>query len=280
MDTLKRIIGLLILLGVVWAGINSFFEKTDKDKHITYSTSDAKDLKGEFSIALDSWIGYFPFRSPVFGKLMRDAGYRIKIVDDKADYKERMKMLKKGSIDFAVSTVDSYLNNGSSAKFPGIIIAVIDESKGGDAIVALKNKVKNIDMLKVKRNFKIAFTPSSPSEYLLKAISVHFGVPRLKRKDDTWRVEVNGAEEAYQKIMNGEVDMASLWEPYVSKAISKPGIIKIIGSEDIEKLIVDILLVNRKYAIKNPELVKLFVKNYFETLRIYKKSKNLFFKDI
>jgi len=279
-DIIKRYLGAIILLVAVASGVYTFFLKKEESRNITYSTSDARNLKGEFTIALDSWIGYFPFRSPVFGKLMHNEGYRIKIIDDNADYPGRMKMLKKGDVDFAVCTIDSYLLNGESVKYPGTIVTVIDESKGGDAIVAWKDKIANLDQLKTKKEFRIAFTPASPSEHLLKSISVHFGIPRLANKEDTWRVEVNGAKEAYGKLIDKKVDLATLWEPHVSEALAQKGIVKLIGSEDVEKLIVDILLVNRKFADKKHDLVKMFLKNYYKTLNIYNASPDQLTSDI
>jgi len=127
--SVSRIAGAVILAAVAGWGVYTFLLKSKEESVITYSTSDARNLKGEFTIALDSWIGYFPFTSPVFGQLMRDDGYRVKIIDDKADYPGRMKRLRAGDVDFAVCTVDSYLLNGASQKFPGAIVAVIDESR-------------------------------------------------------------------------------------------------------------------------------------------------------
>lgn len=279
-DIVKRFAGFLILAAVTGGAFVTFFQKKEEDRSITYSTSDAGDLKGQFSIALDSWIGYFPFRSPVFARLMREEGYRIKIIDDRADYHGRMKMLKKGEIDFSVCTIDSYLLNGKSVNYPGTIVAVIDESKGGDAIVAWKGKFSNIEQLKKGRNFRMAYTPSSPSEHLIKSIAVHFGVPVLGEREGKWRVEVDGAEEAYQKLIKKETDLAAVWEPHVTEALSHKGIVKIIGSEDVEKLIVDILLVNRKFAKNKPDMAKLFIKNYFKTLNIYAVSRDRLLKDI
>ncbi len=272
MNELKRFLGLLIIVGVVATGVYLFFVKKEEVKNITYSTSDVRDLKGECSLALDSWIGYFPFRSPVFGNLMRDEGYRIKVVDDRADYAERMKMLKDGEINFAVCTVDSYLLNGEGVHFPGAIIAVIDQSKGGDAVVAWRDRIPNIEGLKGRNKLSIAFTPASPSEHLLKSIATHFDIPLFSGGDKKWRVEVNGAEEAYAKFMKKEVDCAVLWEPHVTDALGNPGVVKLIGSEDVENLIVDILLVNRAFAKEKPEVVNLVLKKYFEALNYYRAS--------
>lgn len=248
--------------------------------YIAVETSDAKDTKGTIRIALDSWIGYFILQSPVFKKLMRDSKYKIEIIDDNANYAERMKNLKSGAIDIAVATIDSYLINGVREGFPATIIAIIDESKGGDAIVAWESKVASLENLKNITTYKIAFTPDSPSEHLLKSIGVHFDISALLNKNGSWRVETNGAEDAYNKLIAGEVDVAVIWEPHVTDAVSRDGIIKLLGSEDTEKLIVDILLVNRAYADKNPDIINILLSNYFKTLKIYTDDREKLKQDI
>ena len=86
----------------------------------------------------------------------------------------------------AVTTVDSLLLNGGKENFPGTIIMVIDESSGGDAIVARKDKLASLEDLKTKSGYKIAFTAGSPSEHLLKSIAVHFDVPPLRNRQGGW----------------------------------------------------------------------------------------------
>lgn len=238
-------------------------------KQQAYKTSDAGNVKGEIRIALDSWIGYFPLQSPVFKKAMRNEGYMIKVTDDNADYGARMEGLKKGDIDIAVATVDSYILSGAEQQFPATIIAILDESKGGDAIIANKDKLTGIDDFKKKSGYKVAFTPDSPSEHLLKSVGSHFGIDTFLDAGGTWAVESNGAEEAYKMLMSNKVDAAVVWEPYVSRAIADDSYIKILGTEDTEKLIVDILLINRKYAEKNPEITALLIENYFLALKFY-----------
>lgn len=249
------------------------------EKAQTLSTSDARSLKGEITIALDSWVGYFPLQSPVFKKLMRDEGYRLVIEDDKADYASRMSRLKEGSLDFAVATVDSYLVNGKTEGYPGTIVSVIDESKGGDAIVAWKDEAESIEALKNGSSGKrISFTPASPSEHLLNSLAIHFGIDSLL--ESGVRQESGGSEEAYEDLMNKRADVAVLWEPWVSEALKNKGIVKILGSEDTEKLIVDILLVNRGWARDNPQVAQLFVENFFKTQSYYAENREILEKDI
>ncbi len=269
---------LLVLLavgGVVYKAIEPSLQQRR-----AYATSDARTIKGDIRIALDSWIGYFPVQSPIFKKMMREEGFRVVAQDDNADYAARMANLKDGTIDFAVCTVDAYLLNGAPVGFPATIIAVIDESKGGDAIVAWKDRIASIDELKGAQGFTIAFTPDSPSHHLLKAIGDHFGIMDLLDSSGAWRVETNGAEDAYARLMRGEVDMAVIWEPHVTDALSDAGIVKLLGTEDVEKLIVDILLVNRSFAAKSAPIVDLVLRNYFETMRIYAEQPELLQQDI
>ncbi|MCI5144630.1 MAG: nitrate ABC transporter substrate-binding protein, partial [Candidatus Electrothrix sp. AR3] len=276
MNMNKKVIGALLLL-VLGAGvlvgvkllIPTFVEKKQR------STSDAIKTKGKIRLALDSWIGYFPLRSNEMKGLMRRGGWTLIWNDDKADYQARMEQLHEGEIDFAVATVDSYLLNASRFDFPGSIVLVIDESKGGDAIVARKEKAKSLDALKGQDNLKIAFTPDSPSHYLLKAAADHFNVPELLPSKQKNRIETNGSEGALAKLLGGSADIAVLWEPDVSRALANEGIVKLLGTEDTERLVVDILLVNRDFMQREPEAVQLLLRSYFTVLKKYRDKPSL-----
>ncbi len=239
------------------------------------TTSDASKTVGTVVLAVDDWVGYFPLCSPEMKKRMRSRGYGIKCENDQANYPERMKKLKEGKIDFAVATVDSYLLSGAPLNFPGSIVAVIDESKGGDAIVARKDFASNIDDLKKQQGFKVAFTPGSPSEHLLRAVGAHFDVPLFREAIGSWRVETSGSEAALKKLLNGDVPVAVLWEPNVSRAIADPKFVKILGTENTDKLIVDILIANREYLKDQRAAVDLFLANMFRTLKYYRDNPDI-----
>ena len=276
----RKIVGALLLfiisliaILVVWYYLPKFKDTFQK------TTSDATKIEGKIQVAMDNWIGYFPLRSPEMKTRMRKNGWALVCEDDNADYDTRMKRLKDGDIDFATATVDSYLLNAERYDFPGIIICVIDESKGGDAILANKDKVESLDDLKKKNDIRIAFTPNSPSHYLAKAAADHFNVPELLPEGNL-RIETDGSEKARDKLLAGMTDMAILWEPDVSKALSQEGVVKILGTEDTERLIVDILIVRRAFAQKNPEVVQLLLNSYFSVLKKYKDEPGLLKKQI
>lgn len=243
-------------------------------------TSDAKDMKGKITIAYDDWVGYFPLTSARMKKFMRSEGYTFECVNDGADYAARMQALKEGKYDAVVATVDSYILNAVPVDFPGTIIAVLDESKGDDAMVGYTNVVKNLDSFQDKFNSSIAYTECSPSEHLLKAVPVHFNAPALKNLRANQRMKTKSSQEAFDLLKSKKVDVAVLWEPNVSKALEIPGIGRIIGTESMSHVIVDILVVNREFASKYPERVNLMLKTYFRVLKLYADDTEELKKDI
>ncbi|CAK8710893.1 OmpA-like domain-containing protein [Candidatus Electronema halotolerans] len=271
-----RLIGalLLLLLGMgvtygIWLLLPVLLDRQQE------ATSDAAGTQGKLRLAVDNWIGYFPIRSPEMKTALHRAGWLLAYEDDKADYQSRMKRLDEGEFDFAVATVDSYLLNAKQFSYPAVIVAVIDESKGGDAILARKDRVANLDALKGKLDAKVAFTSASPSEHLAKAAADHFNVPELHPPPGPLRIATKGSEQAKKVLLSGEADVAVLWEPDVTQALQNKGIVKLLGTEDTERLIVDILLVRRDFADKNPQLVKLFLNTYFKVLKKYRQDQAL-----
>jgi ABC-type nitrate/sulfonate/bicarbonate transport system substrate-binding protein len=269
-NTHAKVAIVLVALGVF--GIAGYkFGWPYVQEQIDLQTSDARDIKAKLVVGVDNWIGYFPLCSGELRKRMRAKGYSLQCDDDKADYPKRMQRLKSGELQLAVATIDSYLLNGADPGFPGTIVAVIDESKGGDAIVAWKDTIATIEDLKKKPNVRIAFTPGSPSEHMIRATSVHFDVTGLRGRKD-WRREANGSPDALEKLLSKQADVAVVWEPDVTRALSQPGVVKILGSEDVDKLIVDVLLVGRKFSQDNPDAVAALLREYFAVIRFYRED--------
>jgi outer membrane protein OmpA-like peptidoglycan-associated protein/ABC-type nitrate/sulfonate/bicarbonate transport system substrate-binding protein len=248
-------------------------------ENIQRTTSDARDTKGRITIGVDNWVGYFPLCSAEMKKRIRATGYVVVCVDDKADYPSRMEKLRDGGFQFAVATIDAYLLNGASKGFPGTVVAVIDESKGGDAIVAWSDKVANLDALKRLSTVKVAYTSGSPSEHLLRATGVHFDVPALRQKGPG-RVETQGSPEALKKLLARQVDLAVVWEPDVTRALSTPGVVKLLGTEDTRRLIVDVLLVSRTYSAQNAAAVETFLTTYFQVAKHYRENAQQLEQDV
>ncbi len=269
------LIVILVVLGAL--GVKFFLPYFEKSQQ--RATTDASKTKGKIVVALDNWVGYFILRSPEMENAMRRAGYILICEDDQADYGRRMDRLKAGEIDFAVATVDSFILNGSARNYPGAIIMVIDESKGGDAILARKKKVPGLDAMKGRDDIRVAFTPNSPSHHLAKAAADHFSVPELTPHGKL-RIETNGSQKAMEKLLAGQTDVAICWEPDVSRALADKGIVKLLGTEDTERLIVDILVAGRKTLQKKPEVVQLLINTYFRVLKKYRENTDLLTEEV
>lgn len=271
----RNIVGALLIVVIVVIGavgvkfLWPYFEKSQQR-----ATSDATKTKGKITIAVDNWVGYFILQSPEMENAMRRSGYILICEDDQADYGGRMDRLKRGQIDFAVATVDSFILNGADRHYPGAIVMVIDESKGGDAILARREKVGGLDVLKGKTDVRVAFTPDSPSHHLAKAAADHFSVPELL-PGGKLRIETSGSKKAMEKLLAGQTDVAICWEPDVSRALADKNVIKLLGTEDTERLIVDILVAGRKTLQKKPEVVQLLINTYFRVLKKYRDNPDL-----
>ena len=258
---------LLFVIGVLAIGGYYLF----KEKHLENAfrtSSDAAGAKDRIRIAVDSWVGYYPLCSAELKKRLRELGYALECVDDGADYQTRMKNLQQGTIDFAVATVDSYVVAAAQVRYPGVIVSVIDESKGGDAIIARKSVFASLDDLK-QGPVKIALTPASPSEFLAKSLAVHFDLPAIS-KAKPWLLATDGSAAALKALQQGKVDAAVLWEPDVSRALQDPDMHRLIGTEQTERMVVDVLIAQRDVVAKKPELVSAFLQQYFRVLKRYR----------
>ena len=259
---------LVILLALLGIGIGGKMVYDGLRTLKLQGTTDSAKLRGTIRGAVDSWLGYSVLTSHDFAARMRSRGYRIDFVDDGADYGARFKAFSEGRYDMVVATVDSYVLGAAQDGYPGAIVAVLDESQG-DAIVA-KDKLKDVNPMDAPR-IRFAVTPSSPSDFLLKSEESHFRIERLRRKGP-WRVETAGSSEACAKLKKGEVDAAVLWEPDVSAAAAMPGFHKLIGTDTMRGLIVDILIVRRDFIAEKPELVQQFLREDFFALKGYRRD--------
>jgi hypothetical protein len=276
----RNVLGALLMVVIVVVGalavkfFQPYFEKSEQR-----ATTDAAKTKGKVVVALDNWVGYFILQSPEMEEAMRRAGYILVCEDDQADYARRMDRLKDGDIDFAVATVDSFILNGAPRNYPGAIVMVIDESKGGDAILAREDKVGGLDAFKGADDIRVAFTPDSPSHHLAKAAADHFSVPELLPRGKL-RIETKGSGDAANHLLAGRTDVAVCWEPDVSRALNEKGIVKLLGTEDTERLIVDILVAGRKTLKKKPDVVQLLISTYFRVLKKYRDHPDLLIKQV
>lgn len=241
-------------------------EAEKKHEETIAQTSAPSRFKHTINFGIDSFSGYAILRSPTFASYLANHGIRLNLVDDQANYPERLKKLSNGGLDMAVYTLDAQQKNSAAlGDIPAVVIAMIDETKGADALVASSKAFPNIDALN-NQAVKIVCTPDSPSETLARVVMYSFNLDRLPRNSFQF---VNGGEAVYNDYRRSkptDMKVFALWEPYVSQITGNPEYHVLLDSSKFRGYIVDVLVVGRDFLLKNPELVQNFLKAYFSSV--------------
>jgi len=223
------------------------------------------------ALALDSFSGYAVFRSQGFQDELAKKKIKLELVDDGANYSQRIRALRKGDVQLAVFTVDALVKVSGEIgvppeRLPASIVAVVDETRGADAMVAYKKAMPNVDALN-SSDTKFVLTPDSPSETLARVVIAHFNLDALG--EDPF-VRAKDAEDVYKRYRTSKPDTHQvfvLWEPYVSKVLENPNTHVVVDSSRFRGYIVDVIVAQRDYLLKNQSVVA-------DVLRAYLRSQH------
>lgn len=249
------------------------------------TASDVGRIKGSISVAGDNYLGYWVLTSREFTHQLRQRGYLVNFTNDQANYAERHRKFAEGKYDVMVLPISSYLSHGLAYRYPGVIPAVLSESRGADSIVGYPERLVSqtgrpatVNDLN-NRNLKICLTPDSPSEFLLHVAVAHFALDEIKGKG-AWRLPAEGSSEAYEKLRRGDCQVAVLWEPDVSRALALPGVAALFGSDQVAEMIVDVFVLRRQWLKEQGEAAEAFFQAYFEALAYYSGRRDEMLSDI
>ncbi len=263
----KALSALLVLttLAMIGWGLSRPWRDARRAADLFARTSDARQYKRTVTIWGDDWLGYLVLRSPRFAHALADHDIGVRW-EMEPDFEKRFAGLRDGKCDFVAATLDSYLANGNATGWPGAITWVIDESFGGDAVLA-GDSIKNLDDLN-RAGVRGAFVGLSPSEFLLRAEVSHFHLDRLRAGLEKSRVD--NVETAYNALRDKRVEFAVLWEPLVARAKTEiPGAHVLIDTREAQGLIIDIALARRQLLDTDPALVQIVTHAYFEAMHDY-----------
>lgn len=261
---------LVVAFGLFFAG-KYWFMPRSKEKLIT-DTGTESQYKQVVKLAIDSFSGYCILRSDDVQRELLARNIKLELVDDNADYNSRAQALQKKDVQMAVFTIDSYLSACAKLKdFPATIVMVIDETKGGDGIVAYKDAVATLEDLN-HSEARFVLTPNSPSEFLARIIIADLNMGNLP---SVWKVEANGAQDVYRKFRSGTRSAKRayvLWQPYISRALAEDGAHILFDSSKLSGYIVDVLVVERSFLRDHQELVREVMTAYFRAAHTYLNS--------
>ena len=240
-------------------------EKKEAEDKVKASSGESR-FSNEITIGLDSFSGYAILRTPEFESQLSNHGIKLKLSDDAADYSARAKALEKGTLQFAAFPADALLKTFSKLEFPpATIIAIIDETRGADAMLAYKSRFQNVDQLN-SPEVKFVLVADSPSETLARVVMQDFGLTKLDGKSIS---PVSSPEEVvarYRKADPSTNEVYVVWEPYVSQILANDGLHVLTDSSKFTGYIVDTLVVNRDFLLKNEPLVESVLESYFTSL--------------
>lgn len=180
------------------------------------------------------WVGYGPLFLAEKKGFLKELGTPVEFVLME-DTKPRYVALAAKRIDGLMTTIDTVVQR-VKPDFQMAAILAMDDSKGGDGIVARK-EIATIKDLKGKR---VAFSEGSVSHFFLAFLLKQNG---MSLKDI---VVVNmTAGDAGAAFVAGKVDAAVTWEPWLTKGKQAPHGKVLVDSSATPNLIVDVLVFPR-----------------------------------
>lgn len=208
------------------------------------------------TVGMNPWVGYDPL------VLARDRGLtdarQVRVVE-LASASETLRHLRNGLLDAATLTLDETLRlveSGVAVR----IVAVLDESTGGDAVLAAPRITSPAQL---KDEF-IAVEDSAVGALLLQRMLTQAGMTRADVK--VTNIEVARHLEALQ---SGQAAAAVSYEP-LAGAIEAAGFRRIFDSRQLPGEVLDVLVVRADVLAQRPEAVDALLRGWYAGLDLFK----------
>ena len=182
-------------------------------------------------IAHSTWVGYGPFYIAQERGFFEEEGLDVELIVME-DTKTRVPALAAGRIDAVATTVDTVLTFYSEQR-PFRYLFAVDDSKGGDGIVA-NNEIKTIADLAGKR---VAYQEASVSQFYLSVLLKEAGLSL----DAVEMVNMTAAD-AGAAFVAKRVDAAVTWEPWLTRGDQAEHGHVLVDSSSSPGLITDVVL--------------------------------------
>jgi outer membrane protein OmpA-like peptidoglycan-associated protein/ABC-type nitrate/sulfonate/bicarbonate transport system substrate-binding protein len=237
-----------------------------REQEIVNGTSGTSNYQHHVKLGLDAFSGYAVLRSPELAQQLRAAGIKLEPVDDGADYAARLTALAEGKLKLAAFPIDALLKACEARKtLPATIIALIDETRGADALLAYRSRFPRIDSLNTP-DTRFVLVSGSPSETLFRVLLHDFKLDALSPQA---LVPVSSPEELLRRYRESQPDGHEVfitWEPLVSQLKANQEMQVLLDTSRQSGYIVDALVVSRDYLIKNEAVVRQILEAYFRVL--------------
>lgn len=242
-------------------------KKDEIQRQIEENTRGSSQYDHNLKLALDGFSGYAILRSDEFAERLKQKRIRLEMVDDNANYAERLEALNSGKVQFAAFPLDSLIKASELLnKIPATAIAVIDESRGADALVAYREKYPNIDAIQANALTKIVLVGDSPSETLARVVLNDFGMRESASRKIEAVSDLDSLKKRYQAAVPGGDEIFVTWEPLLSEMLNNDQLHVLVDSSRFSGYVVDCLVVSRDFALKNEAVMRDVLESYFTAL--------------
>jgi len=215
----------------------------------------------KLTIAHSTWIGYGALYIAKEKGYFEKAGFDVDLLIVEAS-SDALAAMQGGQIDVVASTIDNFtLFSGNGATLS--VITGLDESSGGDGIVAKKEIATVADL----KGHTVGVQKGSVSQFLLAQALNKAGL----KFDDVKAIDMKSGD-AGAAFVAGSLDAAVTWQPWLSKAEAAPFGKILIDTRQMPGLIVDALATRTDYAKAHQKELKAFVAAYFEGVDFMKKD--------
>lgn len=182
-----------------------------------------------FFVAYAVWPGFGPFFLAQEKGFFADEGLDVHMIEMEETMWEG---LYDGEVDAILNAMDTVASFYDSDQKPVCVMA-LDESLGGDGIVAL-NEITEVAGLKGRT---VAFNDGDISEIFLNVLLQEAG---LSAKDI--EPAPMPAEDAIDAFLLGEVDAAVVWDPFLTQGAESERGHRLIDSSNRPGLLIDCLI--------------------------------------
>jgi len=213
-----------------------------------------------FKLAYSTWVGYGPLFIARDKGFFEKEGVDVELINME-DPKLRFAALAAGKIDALATTIDTmplYLKP-DAPKYKYLF--ALDDSKGGDGIVATK-EIKSIADLKGK---KVAFGEGTVSQFYLDVLLKEAGL----KESDVQAINMT-AGDAGSAFVAGNVDAAVTWEPWLTRGKQAEHGHLLTDSSSTPGLITDVVLAPESVIDKRGGELKAIYRGWIQAVEFVK----------
>jgi NitT/TauT family transport system substrate-binding protein len=222
-------------------------------------------------ILCPTWSGF----APVF--VAQDLGYfdklgiavEIRFEDERPNV---MAAMARGDIEMDMRTVGEYQGRPRDEATPGVIIGMIDQSLGGDGVVADGAIASTADL----KGKVLASEPNIPGRLLLQLDLKKHGLSL----GDLQIKEISTADTV-PVFADPSIAAVATFQPFLSQALDKLASRKphvLVSSSDYPGIVTDVIIVRQDDLMADPAKYRKFLAGIFRAARYFETDKADFVK--